>query len=150
MKYGEIGTLSHGTMRKEDLIPDFLSELDWLSVENDNKDHQKMANEIQKRIDDTQDYYESEESGYDLEDLFDALNEYALPYFYFGSHPGDSSDYGFWLSDEIEYEFDGLQIDDVNDIPEDYTGEILYINDHGNTTLFYSDNGKLKEVWSIV
>ena len=44
------------------------------------------------------------------EDLFNALNELAPPNHYFGSHFGDSSDFGFWLSeDTIDCSFDCLQ-----------------------------------------
>ena len=97
------------------------------------------------------DYYETEDSGYDLEDLFDALNEYAMPGFYFGSHPGDGADYGFWLDEDIEHNFDGLKVDDLSEIPTGYIGEVLHVNDHGNMTLYYNGaNGRLYEIWSIV
>ena len=37
-----------------------------------------------------------EELDWALEDLFALLNEMALDGMYFGSHEGDSSDFGFW------------------------------------------------------
>jgi hypothetical protein len=99
----------------------------------------------------SEDYFESEDAGYDLNEcLFDALNEYAGPYFYFGSHPGDGSDYGFWLTEFIEDEFDGLKVSDSSEIPAKYRGEVLIVNDHGNTTLAVQTSRTLREVWSIV
>ena len=98
----------------------------------------------------TRKYYDSEESYYDLDYLFDTLNEIALPYFYFGSHPGDDSDYGFWLVDDIMNVFDGYRCNDLSMVPKNYIGEILYINDHGNLTLYVKTKRTLKEIWSIV
>jgi hypothetical protein len=98
-----------------------------------------------------EDYFESDDASYDLnEALFYALNEYAGPYFYFGSHPGDGSDYGFWLTEFIEDEFDGLKVSDSSEIPAKYRGEVLIVNDHGNTTLAVQTSRTLREVWSIV
>lgn len=34
--------------------------------------------------------------------------------------------------------------------PEDYEGEWLHVNDHGNCTLYVRSNGQDTEIWSIV
>lgn len=115
-----IGTVSHGTMRNEDLIPDFIWELKNLS-----KKHKTFIKEVQERIDTMDDYYSSEESDYDLESLSDKLNECAGPYFYFGAHPGDGSDYGFWLNEMFQEDFEGLKVSDLSEIPKPYFGEVL-------------------------
>ena len=102
------GTVIHGTMRPEDLIPAFLSELTERIDEavllpgadepikvNAVGAAQAMMGEIERRID-SDGYYEGEESSWDLEWLFDALNDYAPEGLYFGAIEGDGSDYGFW------------------------------------------------------
>ena len=47
-------------------------------------------------------------------------------------------------------EFDGLVVSDTSEVPEDYCGAVLHINDHGNTTLYSAVDGILDEVGSIV
>lgn len=142
-----MGSISSGTMKKEDLIPEFLYTLKEISPK-----HELVKRLMKKRWNrkDIDKYYDSEESDYDLEDLFDALNELAGPYFYFGAHPGDGSDYGFWLHEFFEDDFDGIKVSDLSEIKEDYTGEALVINDHGNMTLYDVNNGKYKEIWSVI
>lgn len=152
-KRQNIGSVSSGTMREEDLIPAFLYELQHQRPML--KGHRKLAAEIAQRSD----FPQSEKSGYwedgdstsDLADLFDALNEYAPDHFYFGAHPGDGADYGYWLSEFFQQEFDGEQVSDLSDIPADYVGEVLHVNDHGNMTLYRRGrNHRLYEVWAIV
>jgi hypothetical protein len=49
-------------------------------------------------------WWDSDDVMYLLEDLFDALNDHAPIGCYFGSHPGDGSDFGYWAHDEDEGE----------------------------------------------
>jgi hypothetical protein len=168
-------------MRAEDLIPCFVSELE--SQHPLHRAHRKLVREIKRRMDadyfhdhvaegcqptglsepesawncglnsDAEDYYGTDDAQYDLEALFDALGEYCLPYFYFGAHPGDGSDYGYWLSEDFQDSFaddGGLIVNDTADIPRAYTGEVLFVNDHGNMTLYSASRGRLREVWAIV
>ena len=105
--YAELGSVSHGTMRAEDLIPAFMSALDDLREQRsfDAEDchanaerHGREDDElgaIERRME-QEGYYSSEDADFDLERLFDMLNEYAPEGAYFGAHPGDGSDYGFW------------------------------------------------------
>ena len=157
-----IGSVSHGTMRKEDLIPCFLDIAKELGGETE------LLLTIQERIDFNEDednsynYYKSDESDYDLDELFDALQEFAPPYFYFGSHPGDGADYGYWLIDDVVQQVKddgGYTTDDIGktieEIKAEYSGgtfEILDVNDHGNISLYTYDLDKNEttEVWAIV
>jgi hypothetical protein len=143
-----IGSVSHATMRPEDLIPAFLDTLE--SQKPLRRKHRKLARQVKQNIDQTEDYFDSDDASFDLDELFDALDSYALPYFYFGAHPGDGSDYGFWLTENLENDFEGLQVNDLADVPKAFSGEVLVINDHGNTSLYSYSRGRAREVWAVV
>ena len=146
-----MGSISHGTMRNEDLIPEFVSMLEQFAKKAKNMHHLALCKEISARMEEDG-YFVSEDADYDLnEDLFNALNDYAAPYFYFGSHPGDGSDYGFWLDEDMEDHFDGIKVADLSEVPKDYAGEILMVNDHGNTSLYVkARTQEPREVWALV
>jgi hypothetical protein len=162
------GSVSHATMRPEDLIPTFMEVLDEhreamimhysttlahpAQVEDCKNNVGRIDDflgAVEKRLEDPE-YYANECSVYDLEELFDWLGLFAPAYGYFGSHPGDGADFGFWLSEDIECDFDGLRVDETSEVPDDYSGEVLHVNDHGNCTLYVADCGELTEVWAIV
>ena len=155
-QYANLGSISTGTMRNEDLIPDFLDTLETLANLNKCKKHLTLIDEIENRIDTIPDYYDTEDADIDLnEDLFDALNEYAPPHAYFGSHPGDGSDYGFWIAeDSIRYAISNnelLSVADLNEIPYNYHGLAIHTNDHGNMALYKCwQFGHIKEIWAVV
>lgn len=86
------GTVSHGTMRAEDLIPEFVCTLRAIDT------GKEYADLITKACDLDLDY-DSEQAGDILADLFDALDALAPDGHYFGAHPGNGSDYGFWAVD---------------------------------------------------
>lgn len=139
------GSISSGTMRTEDLIPAFAAELDYLG--GCTRGERKLINEANRLTD-----YESLAASDILDELFIALDERAPAYGYFGSHEGDGADYGFWLSGDFPANdaFDGLKVSDTSEVPADYTGEVLVVNDHGNMTLYAATHGKLREVWGVV
>lgn len=133
-KVNEARSVSHGTMRLEDLIPAFVSELEdrqsdnQYTVDGDELDcvarntrHTALLAGIESRME-SADYYESDEANWDLEELFDALDEYAADGFRFGAHDGDGSDYGYWpipeepgeYSEETESRLDALREGDPN------------------------------------
>ena len=148
--YAGIGSVSSGTMRKEDLIPSFLWEANRLRL---TKDERKAVRKIQSRINraDSDDlYWQDEVSDFDLEELFDILNAHSLPYFSFSAHEGDGADYGYWLSSSFDEDFDGLKVFDTSEVPRGYTGEVLHVSDHGNMTLYAYSRGRGREVWGVV
>ena len=93
-------SLSHGTTRTQDLLPAFFSacmQIDELAAEM----HQLrmlpfpyIPSCAQKDPDSN--WWDSEEALYRLLKLEDLLDNVAPWGFYFGSHPGDASEYGFW------------------------------------------------------
>jgi hypothetical protein len=157
MKYASFGTVSHATMRNEDLLDSFADELEyhvqrnaeeWCSDQGrkERDAYMTLIGEA-REIED----YDSEEASEIVTELFDNLNAFAPPYAYFGATEGDGSDYGFWLSpDSLSYCFDGLKVSDTSEVPQEYSGEVLHVNDHGNMTLYVADRGNLTEVWGIV
>jgi len=161
--FADFGSISHATMRPEDLIPCFIETLDELKGDESlsdtpNKERYERIDNILADIEQRMkapDYYESEGAAYDLnETLFDLLDEYAPPLGYFGSHPGDGSDYGFWLSEDAieEAAYDGslVRIEAGDSWPDDLNGVeyVAEITDHGNVTLY--DAKTHTELWAIV
>ena len=139
--YASLGTVSEGTMREEDLIPAFLDTLTGLARDDAER---RLVSEIRQRMD----------AKVDLEALTDALQEHAPPFCYFGAHPGDGADFGFWVSHEAIRDaiHDGeiVGVEAGAEWPDDKEGAeyVLEINDHGNMTLFcLADRA---EIWSIV
>lgn len=140
-----IGSVSHGTMRSEHLLPrflDVLEELDSAAAED-------------FRASWTEEELEDEElADMAVEELFDIIEQYAPPFCYFGAHAGDGSDFGFWISEEL---FDDPESEDVLRVPagdpwpEDASeySYVLEVTDHGNATL-YSSTGDREPIWSIV
>jgi hypothetical protein len=86
----ELGTVIHGTLRTDDLIKAFLMEIKRL-------DEKKFFELVWKSlVNNTTDEQREE---FLHEELFDTLDSYAPKGYYFGAHPGDGSDFGFWESD---------------------------------------------------
>jgi len=141
--YLPIGSISSGTMRSEDLLPDFLYMLGQMD--------RKLADEFEAEYGLADcDEVDDETADEAVSALFDILGEYCPPYCYFGAHEGDGADFGCWVSWDSLEDFDGLKVSDTSEVPEDYTGEVLHVNDRGNTTLYAATPGSLREIWSVV
>ena len=81
----------NGTFLTSDLIPAFLNVIKN-TVEY--SDLNCIPNEAINNPEDT--FWSSEDSMYLLEQLFDTLEYYAPIGYYFGSHMGNGSDFGYW------------------------------------------------------
>lgn len=144
-----IGTISHGTLRTEDLLDTFASELERRDT---NRDHTKLIAEAREGTD----IGDCETTHDILEELFDALDSLSPPYCWFGASEGDGSDFGFWpCLDSLENareDGDVLKVDDLSEIPSDWRDGVMLVNDHGNVAyLEWSDDaGEHVTVWDCV
>jgi len=103
------GTIICGTLRPQALLPAFMDTLSAMNREA----YDQLIDSIETDgvvgiayneggampgIDlcDDDKWWESEGCAHLLEELFDALNDAADEGFYFGHHPGDGADFGFW------------------------------------------------------
>lgn len=149
------GTVIHGTLRNEDLIAAFASELeDRIGDDHAYSESRKLIDKSLAIVD-----FDCEESSDILCQLFEYLNMFAPMYGYFGAHEGDGSDFGYWLSEtaiaDARHDGELVKVDNLGDVPEDGNFEFaLVVNDHGNATLYQlhvavDEVGPI-EIWAIV
>lgn len=100
-------SISHGTMRPADLVPVFIDELQT----HDADTAASYLAEVPPAAlaDDRAEFWDSEDAADILDSLFDALDSAAPAGCYFGAHPGDGSDYGFWMTEEDAAELAELE-----------------------------------------
>ena len=97
-----LGTVIRATLRPQDLLPAFLECLRFTCERPDLATAINFAiptdvTEALLNGEDSHPWWDSEECSFILnEDLFDLLNDFAPEGSYFGAHPGDGSDFGFW------------------------------------------------------
>lgn len=90
--YSDTGSFTNSTLRQETLIPFFLECA--RAYANCPAEHAQL-DAIGTRMD-APGYYESEDADFDLDELTNLLNDAAPAGHYFGAHPGDGADFGFW------------------------------------------------------
>ena len=96
----QTGSIIHGTMRPQDLIPAFMDVVrDYAPAVYEQL---TVCNAIPAYAaeDEDSEWWNSDSASYLIEQLWDTLNDHAPEGHYFGSHPGDGSDYGFWLVED--------------------------------------------------
>lgn len=143
-----IGSISHATLRSQDLAQAILDE--WGIALDDSliSDLEHIAHD--KRIEDTSTDSEV------INDAIDCANEWAPAFCYAGMHIGDSSDLGIWPDfDAIEESEEVIKISDLSELdamsPCESSAEYaLHVNDHGNATLYRLTLGGPVELWAIV
>ena len=96
-----LGSVIHGTHRPQDLIPAFL---DLLAIVDSASYAGYMVSSFHvipayAMEDDGSEWWDSMDATNLLENLFNDLDSASPDGYYFGAHPGDGSDFGYW---EIE------------------------------------------------
>ncbi len=139
----EIGSISHGTLRTEDLLSAFVRELKRSRLPLAQRAAVNEANQWLAMAEDKRDDNIGDEL---VIELIDVLDSYAPECCYFGAHEGDGADFGFWPCTEA--------IDELPRIPDPdpalarKLGETCaYVNDHGNVTVF---SAKGRVLWDCV
>ena len=100
-----IGTISHGTMREEDLIPAFMSVLDSEAPDAAAKIREEFGASFVERCCtplgmEYPNVGEMSNRSWLLEMIWEAMEEAAPEGTEFGAIEGDGSDYGFWAVEE--------------------------------------------------
>lgn len=104
------GSVISGTMRPQDVIPALLEVL----REEDEKAYTQMMEQsfgppAYAEENENSPWWYSEEALALKEELIEALNDCAHPYCYFGAHPDDGADLGFWMDEETDEELRMLE-----------------------------------------
>lgn len=93
-------SVSHGTHRLCDLIPRFLEVI----KDTPEYDQLVLANVPPSMAldDEYNEWWDSDDAFWFYMELHDLLEDFAPEGYYFGTHPGDGSDFGFWKSEDNE------------------------------------------------
>jgi len=149
----QLGSISTGTLRPQDLLNAFGSTLNHLTLGVEKHPFIEQASVAEQNIWDFDDDDAHEHATDLIEKLTDALQELCPPFIYFGTHPGDGADFGFWpdidrLNEELQWERDHYPDDSVPDeLTLDDDGVIVQVSDHGNVTVMDMERNV---IWSAV
>jgi hypothetical protein len=139
MKY-VLGTVSEGKLNQTDLIEAFSETLECILKDKESYDpsYDRLIYECREAI------YDSYEDIHEfVDELMNALDDFSPPYCYFGAHESDPACFGFWFNEEM---FNGIKVNDLAEIPDDYEGDVLV----GGCDLYNKQKGKEPNmIWSI-
>lgn len=152
----ELGSISTGTLRTSDLCVSFLEELERLDPERAGDIRSEYADilpAIKFAAMETVQPDIPEDAMFLLEAVHESLDALAPPYTYFGSHPGDGAEFGFWPAwDMIEEDRRTGELPSGPSTPDERTegGLFLTVSDHGNAELYVWRDEEWRSVWSVV
>ena len=165
----QLGPISSGTLRNQDLIPAMLNTLHTLV--DDDTEHQvfdAMTQNTQYHdgigtnslrlirytrnkndevtypvvcADEAHEYWQSDDAQDDYDTLAEALNDCCPAYVVFGADEGDGADFGFWPDiDRINEDIANAEYHNGDDILLLEEMVLVTVNDHGNVTV--------RDIWS--
>jgi hypothetical protein len=141
-----IGSLSTGTLKPEDILPDLFYASRRIRV---SAAARRTLQKLEREFDSAED--DSLSDDLLVRVVLRVLEDYTPDYCYLGSHPGDGADIGVWPAwDAIE---DGRRDRDIAESRETAGPEdryVLDVNDHGNATLYRRAGRRWIEVWAVV
>jgi len=159
----QLGSISHGTLRTQDLLPAFLETLTARGgkVPDDLEcgthiEYLNWPSLDTTACDDDDEFWASEEASWDMEALTDALQTLCPPFVYFGTLEGDGSDFGFWPDMErIQETLTAATAGHTLTLPRNGEwewqlgdeGVIIHTSDHGNVTVMDMERNV---IWSVV
>lgn len=92
----------HGTHRNCDIIPELVAMLcqtpELMKMEKDEDSLYNIAMDA-KEEGECSKFWDTEDATEFCNELFEIADSYAPEGYYFGAHPGDSSDFGYWKCD---------------------------------------------------
>ena len=146
----QLGSISTGTLRPQDLLNAFGSALNHLTLGVEKHPFIEQASVAEQNIWDFDDDDAHEHATDLIEKLTDALQELCPPFVYFGTLEGDGADFGFWPDMEsLDYErnYWGEETAEWNEEHLVNHDLLVHISDHGNVTVMDMERNVL---WSVV
>ena len=127
----QLGSISTGTLRPEDLLPRFMGALE------------ELTGTIEERYDED-----------NMDELIDDLNNACPPFVYFGTLEGDGADFGFWVEQNAIDDFiseaieaDLITLTNTGDEYANGTYIVHLAHDTENVTVMDMERNVL---WSVV
>jgi hypothetical protein len=165
----ELGSISTGTLRPEELLPCFLDFLDTLVEKGTfsaGADHPAEVAEVGKLQDalgdmerrmETEGYWDNTDAvSEDLDFVTSRIEERVPSFCYFGAHDGDGADFGVWVDWDTITDAEGegslLRLPAGDDYPTDpEVDSVVFVTDHGNADLYQrTATGSWELIWSVV
>lgn len=168
----QIGSISEGTLRPEDLIDRYLDELERIVLSRKERGRvRSIRASYDAAIGNTRSEYWNDIASEDLQELSEMMENHCPDYSYFGTSEGDGASFGIWPSidsledDAIEHSryldprdprsryASVLKMAAGDEFPsarKATVSHIMEVSDHGNVTLYRRSGNRWIEVWAVV
>jgi hypothetical protein len=154
--YAPLGSISTGTLDAAELARNFIDALESFAAKDDDLERKAqalLATQAAKQA--LKEQNDAALGEFTSTEAFELLEAYAPPYSWFGAHPHDGADFGYWPAIESLMEAargkDGVVSVPAGDAWPSLAADIEHVvevNDHGNVMLF--DARTRQGIWSCV